>query len=78
MGSIYGEMPSRNLVGLPKNPKETHGSGEEVNEWKMLRGTYGENRTLGVELLGKTQFLLISVSKQHLPGHRDFRSPQYP
>lgn len=50
----------------------------KVNEWKMLRGTYGENRTLGVELLGKTQFLLISVSKRHLPGHRDFRSPQYP
>jgi len=50
----------------------------KVNEWKMLRGTYGENRTLGVELLGKTQFLLISVSKRHLSEHRDFRSPQYP
>lgn len=35
----------------------------KVHEWKMLGGTYGENRTLGVELLGKTQLLLTSVSK---------------
>lgn len=45
MGSIYGEMPSRNLVGLPKNPKETPGSGEGERVENAQRHLWGKQDT---------------------------------